>query len=239
MKTLKKTDDEKLMHAGHRARMLECFEKGGLAGFSEVQVVEFFLTYIFPRGDVNPLAHRLLNRFNNFASILDADIADLQSVKGIGKRAAVAIHGWAVLTQEYLMSAISEKEFLGTHTRLYDFVENLLRMEKEECFYMIGMNASFHLCGFRCLARGNLTKVGIKNSEVTKFLNSVDPVFVVMAHNHPGGKCLASEQDYTATEHLSDLLIRLEKTYVDHLIVGIDGIFSVKNKEVCREFKPL
>lgn len=239
MKTLKNTDDEKLMHAGHRARMLQCFERSGLEGFSDVQVVEFFLTYIFPRGDVNPLAHRLLNRYHNFASIVDADVTDIQSVKGIGKRAAVAISGISALYHQYLLASISKKEYLGSNVRLYDFVENLLRMESDECFYIIGMDAGFHLKSFRCLARGSALKVGIDNDAVPKFLISTNPVFVVIAHNHPGGKCQPSKQDETATDNMSDLITKLGKCYVDHLIVGNDGIYSFKDKTVCREFKPL
>ena len=239
MKTLKNTDDEKLMHAGHRARMLQCFERSGLEGFSEVQLVEFFLTYIFPRGDVNPLAHRLLNRYHDFVSIVDADINDLQSVKGIGKRGAVAISGWSALVHAYLRSSISEREYLGTNLRMYDFIENLLRLESEECFYIVGLDASFHLKGYRCLARGSALKVGIKNDEIPKFLFSVNAVNVLIAHNHPGGKCNPSTQDETATTNFAELVQRLGGVFVDHLIVGVNGIYSLKEKRICREFTAL
>ncbi len=239
MKTLKNTDDEKLMHAGHRARMLQCFERSGLDGFSEVQLVEFFLTYIFPRGDVNPLAHRLLNRYHDFASIVDADVIDLQSVKGIGKRAATAINGWSALVQRYITASIGEKEDLSTLSKLYDFVETLLRMEKQECFYIIGLDASCNLKGYRCLAKGSEIKVGIKNEEIPKFLFSTNAVLVVIAHNHPGGKCNPSEQDETATKNFSELVQRLGKGFLDHLIVGVNGIYSFDRKEICREFLPL
>ena len=48
---------EKNLHEGHRARLLNVAIDAGVDAMSNVQVVEFFLTYIFPRGDVNPLAH--------------------------------------------------------------------------------------------------------------------------------------------------------------------------------------
>ena len=54
-----KTNDGNL-HEGHRARLLDLALNAGVDNMSDIQVVEFFLTYIFPRGDVNPLAHRLL-----------------------------------------------------------------------------------------------------------------------------------------------------------------------------------
>lgn len=68
---------EKISHEGHRERLLNLVYNVGLENVSEVQAVEYFLTYVFPRGDVNPLAHTLLNRFGNFANIVDADYNEL------------------------------------------------------------------------------------------------------------------------------------------------------------------
>ena len=55
--------DEAHMHAGHRNRLLNTIYAVGIENVSDVQAMEFILFYIFPRGDVNPLAHRLLYEF--------------------------------------------------------------------------------------------------------------------------------------------------------------------------------
>ena len=71
MPKAKKFDiDEKTMHDGHRKRLTATVHKVGLDGLSDVQALEYILFYIFPRGDVNPLAHRLLSRFNNVPTVL-------------------------------------------------------------------------------------------------------------------------------------------------------------------------
>lgn len=72
---------EENIHAGHRERLLDTVIKCGIDNISEVQAVEFILCYIFPRGDVNPLAHRLLEKYRNIPTILEASIEDLASVK--------------------------------------------------------------------------------------------------------------------------------------------------------------
>ena len=82
---------EKNIHDGHRARLVDLATNAGVDAMSDVQVVEFFLTYIFPRGDVNPLAHRLLNKFETFNQIVEADINDLMTVDGINERSAKKI----------------------------------------------------------------------------------------------------------------------------------------------------
>ena len=75
--------EEKNIHAGHRERLSNLVAKAGIENVSDVQALEFVLTYIFPRGDVNPLAHRLLDKFGTFADVLDADPIELESAKSI------------------------------------------------------------------------------------------------------------------------------------------------------------
>ena len=85
----RKNDD--VSHDGHRERLTKLIEASGIENVSKVQAVEYFLTYIIPRGDVNPLAHRLLDKFDNFGNIIDASEGDLKSVKGINERSAKKI----------------------------------------------------------------------------------------------------------------------------------------------------
>ena len=56
-------DSKKNIHAGHRRRLMELAYKAGHENLSDIQAVELVLCYVFPRGDVNPLAHRLLDRY--------------------------------------------------------------------------------------------------------------------------------------------------------------------------------
>ena len=41
----------------------------------EHQLLELLLTYAIPRRDVNPLAHRLIERYGSLAAVLKADVA--------------------------------------------------------------------------------------------------------------------------------------------------------------------
>lgn len=53
------------VHEGHRDRMKREFLQGGLRHFSEPRVLELLLFYSRLQGDVNPLAHRLLEAFGS------------------------------------------------------------------------------------------------------------------------------------------------------------------------------
>ena len=234
-----KKDDEKGMHEGHRGRLLELVKNAGLENVSEVQAVEFFLTYIFPRGDVNPLAHRLLDRFGSFTHIFDADEVDLITVNGIGERAASMIHQFSEIFNLYTMGKLSKKEPLTKPIFIYDYCEQLLRMSNIEKLYIIGLDAQSRLIEKRCLAQGTINMVGISHSEISRFLLTYKPTCVIIAHNHPGGSAVASIQDVDATSNLQQFLESHKIGLYDHFVIGSDGIYSILKNKMGREFIPI
>src|SRR5438093_13472216 len=76
---------------GHRQRLRNRFVKSGLAGFADHEVIELLLTLAIPRSDVKQPAKALLARFGNLRGILDAPLAELQAVRGLGEVAPVAL----------------------------------------------------------------------------------------------------------------------------------------------------
>ena len=53
------------VHDGHRRRMRERFRREGLDGFADHEVLELVLFDCIPNGNVNPLAHELLDTFGS------------------------------------------------------------------------------------------------------------------------------------------------------------------------------
>ena len=100
---------EKTVHAGHRARMRERFMKEGLSGFSEHEVLELLLMFAIPQRDVNPLAHRLIDRFGSLSAVLESSPAELTRVDGVGENAAALLSLMPQLMGYYQHSAMGRK----------------------------------------------------------------------------------------------------------------------------------
>ena len=79
------------IHVDHRKRVKERFLTEGLDGFDEVHALELLLFYAIPQGDVNPLAHRLLNHFGNLRQVLEAPTGQLMAVDGVKTHTAVLL----------------------------------------------------------------------------------------------------------------------------------------------------
>ena len=82
---------KKAVHAGHRGRVKEEFLTRGVVGWPDHRILELLLFYAIPQGDVNPLAHELVDRFGSLAGVLDALPEELMKVKGMGEHSAVLL----------------------------------------------------------------------------------------------------------------------------------------------------
>ena len=77
-------------HGGHRRRRRALFEAAGGEGWEEARLLELVLFEAIPRGDVYPLARRLLERFGSVAAVSAAPEEELLRERGF-KAAAMAL----------------------------------------------------------------------------------------------------------------------------------------------------
>ena len=228
--------DEENMPAGHRERLINTVFKCGLENVSEIQAVEFVLFYVFPRGDVNPLAHRLIDRYKHFSSMLEAPIEDLQMVKGMGEMSAKKLHLFLSIYSNFIMDKLKKQKVLSTAGEMFDYIESLLRFKNEEEFHLLGLDANGGVIEDRCLAKGSIKRVGIEMRDISLFVSTYHVHAVIFVHNHPNGSCVASAQDIVSNEKLEGMFKFSGARMVDNLIVGEDGIYSIPLKQIRRKF---
>ena len=51
---------------------------------------------------------------------------------------------------------------------------------------------------------------------------------MILAHNHPSGRCRPSGCDITATRRLAEVARALDVTLIDHLIFTSDAVYSMR-----------
>lgn len=82
--------EHKGQHNGHRRRMLDRFAGGGFVfdNFSEHEVLEVILFFIYKRVNTNVIAHKLINRFGNIDELITADKDELCEVEMVSENVA-------------------------------------------------------------------------------------------------------------------------------------------------------
>jgi DNA repair protein RadC len=184
---------------GHRQRLKEKFRTTGVDAFHEHEVLELLLTYAIPRRDVKPLAKALLKRFGSLREILDAEMDELEQVRGIGGHAAVLLKLVKELAALYLKQKAKEKRQVTCTTELLDFCRTALGGKRDEEFCVLYLDAQNQIIEFETIQRGIVNQAVVYPRQVLERALKKKASAIILAHNHPSGHVRPSEADIRLT----------------------------------------
>lgn len=214
------------IHKNHRARMRQRFLEHGLENFADHEVLELLLYYSIPRGDVNPLAHRLMDEFGTLAAVLDADPVDLCRVEGVGDTTAALLHLMPPLAQRYQLRQKSEKSY-DTPDKIADYLIGYYTDKTQETALIFMMDNKCRLIRTSVVGQGSPNSVRLDYRKILKECLQYNASSIVMAHNHPDGDPNPSREDFVVTRRVKGYLEGIEVPMVDHIIVAGDRWVSM------------
>ncbi len=207
-------------HSGHRKRLRERYRLEGLESFAPHEVLELLLLYARPRGDVNPLAHELLNTFGSLKGVLEATPQQLMGVKGVGEEAATLISLAVPLFRRYSLCLAEERRAITSTAEARQYCQAMLAGQRAERFYAICLGADRSVLGRRLIAEGTVGEVNAYPRLIVETALNLNAHGVIICHNHPDGAAEPSPEDLTATHHLYRVLSALDIQLLDHIIVA-------------------
>ena len=223
-----KKDKKENPHEGHRKKLRERFiREKGFENFEDHQILELLLFYANPRSDTNPIAHELLDRFDNLKNVLEARTEKLMAVRGVGENAATLISMIVPLTRVWERSAMKTPSRIGNSRDAEHFCKSLLLGEQNERFYVICLNAQCQIVGKRRISEGSLSEVSAYPRSVVETSLNHNAHSVLLCHNHPGGTCAPSPEDISSTMQLQRILSALGILVLDHIIVAGNQTYSM------------
>lgn len=214
------------IHNGHRERMRRRFLDSGLDGFADHEVLELLLYYAIPQGDVNPLAHALMDRFGSLSGVLSAPVELLTQVKGVGERTAVLLRLVLQAAQKARLADLKRELALNTRENVGAYLLELFSQERSEAVYEICLDAKGKLLACRRLGEGSVSAVSLDIRKVVENAIIHSASSVILAHNHPSGIALPSEADAQATNQVRTALASIGVRLEDHIIVADHDFIS-------------
>ena len=215
---------------GHRKRLRERFLQSGFAGFAEHERIELLLTLPIPRSDVKQQAKALLEQFGGLRGVLDAPLAELQSVDGIGEVAAISLKVIREAATLYLLETSEEALVLNEPEKLSDFWRMRIGHLKHEVFAVAYLDSAYRLLrdGVDILQEGTIDRAAVYPRRVVEAALRCQAAALVLAHNHPNGNVDPSEHDKLVTRAISLAAETIGLRIVDHLIVSASETFSFR-----------
>lgn len=222
---------KKNQHAGHHQRVRERFSQTGLDGFHDYEVLELLLTYVFPYKDTKPIAKGLLEKFKSMRNVFNADISEMQEVKGIGERTAIYLK----LIQETVGYLLDEQAKRGdiqfTKTdRLFEYFKATIGQSKNEVMRAVYLNSQNVLIKAENISEGTVAETVVLPRKIVESAIKHRAISVIIAHNHPDGVAEPSDADDKMTEQINNALQTVNIRLQDHLVITDSDYFSYRQK---------
>ncbi|MCG5496402.1 DNA repair protein RadC [Ectothiorhodospira haloalkaliphila] len=198
---------EKLLAQGPEAlsdaELLAIFLRTGVSGLTAVD-----------------LARDLLNRFGGLRPLLQADIKDFCSARGLGEAKYAQLQAVLEMGRRHLSESLKRGDAITSpeHTRRY--LAARLRDYPFEVFACVFLDNRHRVLAFEELFRGTIDGASVHPREVVRRALHHNAAALILAHNHPSGIAEPSRADQNITERLRDALGLVDVRVLDHIIVG-------------------
>ena len=215
------------IHDGHRDRIRRRFLEEGLDQFTDVQVLEFLLFYCIARQDTNPIAHRLLDSFGSLSQVLEAPVEELRKVEGIGENTAVFLRLVTQVGRYYLTDRASKAKVLPTLESCAQYLQTFFFGRNVETVYLLCLDAKCKMLCCKKISEGDVNSTSLSVRKVVETALNTNASSVVLAHNHPGGMAIPSNEDIQTTRRIAAALQAVDVHFIDHILVTDDDYVSL------------
>ena len=174
------------------------------------------------------LAHRLINHFGSAAKLVKATWQQIVAAKvpGVGKVAAVQLAAaFALVRRNARTSHRSFARAVETSGDVVRQVKSVGIDETQECTYALYLDAKRHLlCEPMTVSRGTTDKTFLQPREIFRHAIRLGAISVIVAHNHPSGDPMPSDEDIAETKRLVEAGNLVGIPLDDHIVIGRRGL---------------
>ncbi len=208
-----------------RAALRTRFLREGLGEMTEREILSLFLSYTVQLGDVSDLADTLLSRFGSISALFAASDAELIDA-GLSEHAAILVRSvFAVRSENARRTAKGRR--LDTFERCGEFFRSCYIGAQTEYVMMATLDADYRILSLHSFREGGIGFAECSVRMLTERVMEQGVALAVLAHNHPNGQAIPSDEDITATAAIYRALAQLNVILIDHILVSGADYVSV------------
>lgn len=214
--------------SGHRSRLKERFLSSSGQGMPDYEIMELLLFLTRPRSDTKQIAKNLINTFGNLQNIIYANDLSLSEIKGIGQNSIFTFRLIKEIIARILKNKITNIKIFKSIKEVIDYCTITMGNLDVEIFKILFFNSKNVLLKEVDQQVGTINQTPVYPREVVKKALELGASSLVMIHNHPSGDPNPSENDIFVTKTIKDILVKLNITLIDHIIISKDSYRSMR-----------
>ena len=211
-------------------------EKFLLKGKSSLSDSEL-LAILIGSGSRNESAVQLCQRIlfasdNNLSTLGKMSIAQLIQFKGIGEAKAISIAAALELGRRRRIEEVVELKKITSSKAVFDIMQPIIGELPHEEFWVLYLNNSNKVIYKAQLSKGGITGTVVDIRIIFKMAFEQNATAIILTHNHPSGKLMASDADLQITKRIKEAGKTLEIQVLDHIIITENGYFSFQDENI-------
>lgn len=207
-------------HGGHRGRLKARFLAEGLDNFAEHEILELLLFHSIPQRNTNDIAHELINRFGSLEGVLEADPDSLKEVDYIKDNSVVIIKLVAAIARRYAIASEKDEVYFDTVEKIGRYLRGLYLTIPCERVYMMMFDNSMRLIECAHIVDGAVNCASITTRVMLEKALRKNASNVVVAHNHPNGLAIPSNEDIEISRVLDQAFDLVGVNMLEHIVVA-------------------
>lgn len=211
-------------------------EKFLLKGKSSLSDSEL-LAILIGSGSRNESAVQLCQRIlfasdNNLSTLGKMSIAQLIQFKGIGEAKAISIAAALELGRRRRIEEVVELKKITSSKAVFDIMQPIIGELPHEEFWVLYLNNSNKVIYKAQLSKGGITGTVVDIRIIFKMAFEQNATAIILTHNHPSGKLMASDADLKITKRIKEAGQTLEIQVLDHIIITENGYLSFQDEAI-------
>ncbi len=200
--------------------MMERCIKTGFASFSDHEILEMLLYYSKPRGDTNETAHMLLERFGRIDDVFEAGTDELMQIDGIGLSSAVLMQLIRESARRYTKAVMQNRKRFHSIREVAEFAHACFVGATSEQLYLFLFNNRMEILDSVLLTTGVINSADVPIRLMIEKAIIKRASCVILAHNHPHGMAVPSDQDLQLTTQAAEVFELINIPLLEHLILA-------------------
>jgi DNA repair protein RadC len=211
-------------------------EKFLLKGKSTLSDSEL-LAILIGSGSRNESAVQLCQRIlasseNNLNTLGKMSVAQLTQFKGIGEAKAISIAAALELGRRRRAEDTIELKKITSSKAVFEIMQPIIGELPHEEFWVLYLNNSNKVIYKAQLSKGGITGTVVDIRLIFKMAFEQNATALILSHNHPSGKLIASDADLKITKKIKEAGQTLEIQVLDHIIITENGYLSFQDEGI-------
>ena len=169
---------------------------------------------------------------NNLNALGKLSLKQLMEFKGIGEAKAITIAAALELGRRRRAEETLDLKKITSSKAVFEIMQPIIGELSHEEFWVLYLNNSNKVVYKSQLSKGGITGTVVDVRLIFKIALEQNATSIILTHNHPSGKLLASDADKEVTKKLKLAGEQLDVKVLDHIIITEKEYLSFQDEGI-------